>query len=159
MASFWSIVVVYLVSAFTGLALASPIVQRDLTADQIATQALTNAYKVLNGTLQDGSKRSTACNSSTVVVRKEYGDLTQSERLDYIAAVKCIMGRPSKLSSTQYPGAKSRYEDFVIVHMNMTPSVHSTANFMHWHRYYIWAYETALRTECGYKGHQPVCKD
>jgi tyrosinase len=26
---------------------------------------------------------------------------------------------------------------------------------MHWHRYYIWAYETALRTECGYKGYQP----
>lgn len=37
----------------------------------------------------------------------------------------------------------------------MTPSVHSTANFMHWHRYYIWAYETALRTECNYKGYQP----
>ncbi|KAF2259567.1 Di-copper centre-containing protein [Lojkania enalia] len=39
--------------------------------------------------------------------------------------------------------------------MNMTPSVHSTANFMHWHRYYVWAYETALRTECDYKGYQP----
>jgi tyrosinase len=66
--------------------------------------------------------------------------------------------------------------------MNMTPSVHSTANFMRkciyirgacetyakfvpttladWHRYYIWAYENALRTECGYKGYQPYwdCK-
>jgi tyrosinase len=40
--------------------------------------------------------------------------------------------------------------------MNMTPSVHATANFMHWHRYYIWAYETALRTECGYEGYQYV---
>jgi tyrosinase len=37
----------------------------------------------------------------------------------------------------------------------MTPSVHATANFMHWHRYYIWAYETALRTECNYAGYQP----
>jgi tyrosinase len=26
---------------------------------------------------------------------------------------------------------------------------------MHWHRYYIWAYETALRTECSYTGYQP----
>lgn len=26
---------------------------------------------------------------------------------------------------------------------------------MHWHRYYVWAYETALRTECDYKGYQP----
>ncbi|KAF2868693.1 hypothetical protein BDV95DRAFT_525712 [Massariosphaeria phaeospora] len=39
--------------------------------------------------------------------------------------------------------------------MNMTPTVHATANFMHWHRYYIWAYETALRTECDYKAYQP----
>ena len=27
---------------------------------------------------------------------------------------------------------------------------------MHWHRYYIWAYETALKTECQFKGTQPV---
>ncbi len=25
------------------------------------------------------------------------------------------------------------------------------------HRYFIYAYETALRNECGYKGYQPVC--
>jgi hypothetical protein len=25
------------------------------------------------------------------------------------------------------------------------------------HRVYIWAYEKALREECGYKGWQPVC--
>lgn len=30
------------------------------------------------------------------------------------------------------------------------------ANFLHWHRYYVWAYEVALRDECGYKGYQPV---
>lgn len=28
-------------------------------------------------------------------------------------------------------------------------------NFLAWHRYYIYAYETALREECGYKGYQP----
>src|SRR5690606_37292737 len=30
-----------------------------------------------------------------------------------------------------------------------------TANFRCWHRYYIWAFEKALRTECGYKGYLP----
>ncbi|EDU47723.1 conserved hypothetical protein [Pyrenophora tritici-repentis Pt-1C-BFP] len=39
--------------------------------------------------------------------------------------------------------------------MNMTTPIHSTANFLHWHRYYIWAYESALRTECAYTGYQP----
>lgn len=24
------------------------------------------------------------------------------------------------------------------------------------HHFFIWAYENALRTECGYKGYQPV---
>jgi hypothetical protein len=28
--------------------------------------------------------------------------------------------------------------------------------FLPWHRYYLWHYENALRTECGYKGYQPV---
>ncbi len=28
--------------------------------------------------------------------------------------------------------------------------------FLPWHRYYIWHYENALRTECGYTGYQPV---
>lgn len=66
------------------------------------------------------------------------GDLTKEEKLEYIRAVNCIRKAPSKLPVGKYPGAKTRYDDFVVVHMNMTPSVHSTANFMHWHRYYIW---------------------
>ena len=70
--------------------------------------------------------------------------MTKDERTEYIRAVKCILGKPSKLPAGKYPGAKSRYDDFVVVHMNMTPSVHSTANFMHWHRYYIWYVNTTI---------------
>ncbi|KAL6706425.1 hypothetical protein ACN47E_005531 [Coniothyrium glycines] len=129
--------------------------QTKLTLGKVQEQALANAYRVLDGTLSDGLTRLSSCNKDTVAVRREFGDLTKDERKEYTRAVKCILGKPSKLSATKYPGAKSRYDDFVVVHMNMTPSVHATANFMHWHRYYIWAYETALRTECDYKGYQP----
>ncbi|KAH9863923.1 hypothetical protein J1614_009856 [Plenodomus biglobosus] len=66
-----------------------------------------------------------------------------------------MLKNPSKLSATKYPGAKSRYDDFVVVHMNMTTTVHGTANFLHWHRYYVWAFETALRKECDYTGYHP----
>lgn len=38
---------------------------------------------------------------------------------------------------------------------NMTPAIHSTANFMHWHCYFVLAYEAALRNECQYAGYQP----
>ncbi|KAF2751521.1 Di-copper centre-containing protein [Sporormia fimetaria CBS 119925] len=129
--------------------------RQTLSIDAIQQQALANAQKVLAGTLSDGMTRPSSCNKDTVAVRKEYGDLTKDERTEYIRAVKCILSKPSKLPAGKYPGAKVRYDDFTVVHMNMTPSVHSTANFLHWHRYYIWAYETALRTECDYKGYQP----
>ena len=58
---------------FSG-ASASPFTKRQtgLTLDQVQSQALANAYKVLNGTLSDGLTRSsTTCNKDTVAVRKE----------------------------------------------------------------------------------------
>ncbi|KAE8833967.1 hypothetical protein HRS9122_08047 [Pyrenophora teres f. teres] len=144
------------------------------TLEDIQNHALTNAYKVLDGTLSDGLTRSpnTSCTKATLAIRKELsflppfppptptnpqpsGDLTPSERKAYTTAVTCLLTSPSKLPPTTYPGAKSRYDDFTVVHMNMTPTVHSTANFLHWHRYFIWAYESALRTECAYTGYQP----
>ncbi|KAJ4358213.1 uncharacterized protein N0V89_002793 [Didymosphaeria variabile] len=154
--------------------------RQSLSIDDIQKQALNNAYKVLDGTLSDGITRTSTCNKNTVL---RSGDLVKEEKLEYIRAVNCIRKQPSKLPAGKFPGAKSRYDDFVVVHMNMTPSVHSTANFMHWHRYYIWcvpsslpltllhintstchgladvdgnrAYETALKTECSFNGAQP----
>ena len=51
---------------------ASPIVQAaaDPTADEIAAQALKNAYEVLNGTLSDGMTH-TSCTKDKLQVRKE----------------------------------------------------------------------------------------
>lgn len=53
------------------------------------------------------------------------------------------------------PGAKSRYDDFIVVHMNQTLVVHGTANFLSWHRLFLDYYEKALREECDYQGAQP----
>jgi tyrosinase len=39
--------------------------------------------------------------------------------------------------------------------MKNTLSIHGTGNFLSWHRYFTWAYESALRVECGYNGTQP----
>jgi tyrosinase len=36
------------------------------------------------------------------------------------------MEKPSKLNPTSFPGAKSRFEDFVVVHMNQTMNIHGT---------------------------------
>jgi tyrosinase len=40
--------------------------------------------------------------------------------------------------------------------MTQAMMLHDPQHLFASHRYYIWAYETALRDECGYKGYQPV---
>lgn len=83
-----------------------------------------------------------------------------------------ITKAPSKLPAAQYPGAKTRYDDFVAIHIKNTLSIHGTVrtslphcnltantiqgNFLSWHRYFTFAYEQALIKECGYNGTQPV---
>lgn len=57
---------------------------------------------------------------------KSRGDISDEEKKAYIAAMLCIMEKPSKLDPTQFPGAKSRYDDFVVVHMNQTMTIHGT---------------------------------
>ena len=65
------------------------------------------------------------------------------------------MAAPSKIPPGEAPGAKSRYDDFVAMHINQTLSIHFTGYFFSWHRYFIWSFEKALQDECGYKGYLP----
>lgn len=78
------------------------------------------------------------------------------ERKAYTDAVLCMQRTPSKLDAGVYPGAKTRFDDFIIVHANQSRSIHGTGNFLTWHRYFTWTYEQVLKNECGYKGAQPV---
>ncbi|KAK8112900.1 hypothetical protein PG984_013426 [Apiospora sp. TS-2023a] len=98
---------------------------------------------------------SSGCTAETIVYRQEFGDLPKDQRLDYTRAVQCLMNLPANTPSDYAPGAKSRYDDFVVTHINHTLDAHYTGNFMAWHRWFIYTYETALRDECGYKGYQP----
>ncbi|KAH8885433.1 putative tyrosinase [Thozetella sp. PMI_491] len=65
------------------------------------------------------------------------------------------MSKPARFLDAEGTGIKTRYDDFVAIHMNQTLTVHGTANFLSWHRYLVWTYENALRDECGYPGYQP----
>ncbi|KAK3117612.1 hypothetical protein LTR53_000840 [Teratosphaeriaceae sp. CCFEE 6253] len=95
-----------------------------------------------------------SCNASSGYIRKEWFDLKAAEKTAYINAVLCLQKLPAK-SGSFAPGARSRFDDFVAVHINQTLVIHETANFLSWHRYFTWAYEHALRNECGYTGYQP----
>ncbi|KAK9779185.1 hypothetical protein SCAR479_04052 [Seiridium cardinale] len=74
--------------------------------------------------------KSTTCSKDKLQIRKEWGDLTDSEKSSYINAVLCLTKAPSKLDPTKYPGAKSGYDDFVVVHINQTLSIHGTLSLM-----------------------------
>ncbi|RKK06848.1 hypothetical protein BFJ66_g16996 [Fusarium oxysporum f. sp. cepae] len=122
--------------------------------DEIADLA-TAAYEATQGLAKDKTKRASTCNWSNVRVRREWGTLSKSEKKSYIDAVKCLQSKPTKSPASFAPGAKTRFDDWVAVHLNQTQMIHYTGNFLSWHRYFTWLYEEALRNECGYKGTQP----
>ncbi|ORY12827.1 hypothetical protein BCR34DRAFT_481904 [Clohesyomyces aquaticus] len=95
------------------------------------------------------------CTLENAVKRMEWGDLTVPQREEYIAAVLCLQSKPPKADTAKYPGTLSRYDDFVLSHETLAFHLHSTPHLLPAHRLYIWAYEQALRNECGYKGYQP----
>ncbi|ESA44157.1 hypothetical protein GE21DRAFT_1538 [Neurospora crassa] len=99
--------------------------------------------------------KSSTCTKENLQIRREWGDISKAERREYIAAMLCLMSKPSQLDQTEYPGAKTRYDDFVAVHMNQTTTIHGTGSFLAWHRYFTWSFERVLREECGYTGSQP----
>jgi len=84
------------------------------------------------------------------------GDMTDEQRSDFINATLCLMKLPSKAPKEQFPGARNRYDDFVAYHMTNAGTLHDTIGLFPAHKYFLLAYETALRNECGYKGYHPV---
>jgi tyrosinase len=85
-------------------------------------------------------------------VRVEWDNLSNGDRQNFINALQCLMNRAP---SGQFPQAKSRYEDLVALHQQLTPNVHLNAKFLIWHRYYLWTFEDILRTECGFTSPLP----
>ncbi|KAF9871307.1 hypothetical protein CkaCkLH20_11228 [Colletotrichum karsti] len=86
-------------------------------------------------------------NDTQIPQRVEWRELSQTAQADYIKAVQCLDGLPSKIGLET-----SRYNDFPYVHAHLNLQIHFVAQFLPWHRYFIHIYETALREECGYTG-------
>ncbi|RGP63932.1 hypothetical protein FSPOR_8259 [Fusarium sporotrichioides] len=129
----------------------------EVSASDLMLDLNRQAINALGDTFTQTSERSTLkkCTIANAAVRRDWKALSKKERKAYIKAVKCLRERPSKADPAFAPGARTRYDDFVAVHINQTLSIHGTGNFLTWHRYYTWAYEKALQDECGYKGTQP----
>jgi tyrosinase len=89
-------------------------------ADKLAYRGLANLKRYhadLNST--------NSCDLKNAVVRKEWLSLGDDEKIAYIDAVKCLQNTPS-ISGPTVPGAKSRFDDFVAVHIKQTTTIHAT---------------------------------
>ncbi|KAL2120474.1 hypothetical protein VTJ04DRAFT_4501 [Mycothermus thermophilus] len=102
-----------------------------------------------------GKGKGKGCDLTNVKVRRNWKTLTNEEKKAYTSAINCIHSKPSRYDPAVVPGALNRYDDFVAVHVIQTRFIHATANFLHWHRYFIWLFEEALKEECGYDGPFP----
>ncbi|KAK0609443.1 hypothetical protein B0T14DRAFT_441792 [Immersiella caudata] len=67
------------------------------------------------------------CTLENTIRRKEWGDLSNPERRAYIDAVLCLQSKPP-LTAHQAPGAKSRFDDYVVVHVQQTNRNHGSSN-------------------------------
>ncbi|KAI1371809.1 Di-copper centre-containing protein [Hypoxylon crocopeplum] len=95
------------------------------------------------------------CTLENAVVRREWSDLSETQRQEYVAAVTCLMKLPPKADKTRFPGAMSRFDDFVAYHMTHAMQLHDNFHLFGAHKYFVWLFEEALRNECGYTGYQP----
>ncbi|KAG0142684.1 hypothetical protein CROQUDRAFT_49975 [Cronartium quercuum f. sp. fusiforme G11] len=88
---------------------------------------------------------------SSVRKRKEWRTLDRASQISYIKAVKCLGTKPSRLS-TEFQ--LRRYDDFQYVHASLQGEIHFVAQFLPWHRHFIYIYEKELH-KCGYSGSLP----
>ncbi|RDL39904.1 Di-copper centre-containing [Venustampulla echinocandica] len=116
-----------------------------LGTDLLAAKGLINL--AVNGIEKAFKGQQGSCTLANVAVRKEWGMLSNSERKSYSDAVLCLMSKPSKTNPSDASGAKSRYDDFVWIHIMQTLEIHGTANFLSWHRWFVYVFEKALRDE------------
>ncbi|KAG9120199.1 hypothetical protein FRC07_004393, partial [Ceratobasidium sp. 392] len=126
--------------------------------------ALIPLFVAIISTISVLAEYSEKCGDGDIRIRKEWRDLSDSEKKAYVKALKCLDSQPhtSKLKpSGATPGIPpmsagvSHYDDFVYAHMDSNIKDHFTAIFFPWHRWFLHTFEEALKKECGYKGTLP----
>ncbi|ETS77744.1 hypothetical protein PFICI_09806 [Pestalotiopsis fici W106-1] len=92
--------------------------------------------------------RDETCSADAAVIRKEYGQLTDAEKLSFVAAVQCVMAKPSIMNDV-VPATTNKFDDFAAVHVNNTLGIHINGVFLSWHRHFVYLMEKELH-ECGF---------
>ncbi|KAG9080677.1 hypothetical protein FRC06_006289, partial [Ceratobasidium sp. 370] len=82
------------------------------------------------------------------VVHVEWRSLTQVQRNSFHKAVKCLQTKASNVEGL------SRFDQYPGVHDRVYGNVHYVAQFLPWHRWFLWLRRLDLQ-DCGYTGPTP----
>lgn len=74
-------------------------------------------------------------------------NITNAQRTAYLKAQVCVLQSPSK--ENRIPGVKTRWDEIVGLHQILALQIHSTGNFLPYHRYFLHVHKYLL-SECGY---------
>lgn len=88
------------------------------------------AQQQVNASLAENNSKRGGCNLSNVAVRREWNSLSKKERKSYTDAVLCLQKKKTKTPASLIPGARSRFDDWVGVHINQTMTIHYTGTFL-----------------------------
>ncbi|KAF4486666.1 Tyrosinase ustQ [Colletotrichum fructicola] len=83
-------------------------------------------------------------------IRREWRALTADERKNFIDAVNCLSREPARWGPNG-----TVYDDFSLLHERIGSLSHGSASFLPWHRYFLKAWESALKEHCDFKGQVP----
>jgi tyrosinase len=105
------------------------------------------------------------CTYENAAVRTEFRAMSNEMRKQFTDSITCLKNMPPKASAeelTSYAGASganhgilSRYDEYVATHIENTFKIHATADFLAWHRHFIFEFESDLKNSCGYTGTLP----
>ncbi|KAK0391997.1 hypothetical protein NLU13_1495 [Sarocladium strictum] len=84
--------------------------------------------------------------------RPEWRTLSDGQKAAYLTAQVCVLKSPQKLN--RLPGAKTRWDELVSLHQIHALQIHTTGQFLPYHRYFLHVHEQLL-SECGYDGVLP----
>lgn len=96
------------------------------------------------------TKRAATCETPTK--RRSWHDMAAEDKKAYLAAQVCAMKSPAKVG--KLPGAVTRWDELASLHQIHALQIHSTGQFLPYHRYFLHVHEFLLN-ECGYHGGMP----
>ena len=102
------------------------------------------------------------CTYENAAVRTEFRAMSNDMRKAFTDSVTCLKNMPPKVMTAETTGfgganggVKSRYDEYVATHIENTFKIHATADFLAWHRHFIFEFEQDLKNSCGYTGTLP----